>query len=234
MRLPALVITLVLLTAGWASAQQVRLEFKDGNVTLRAENAPIRTILAEWSRRGSTQIINGDRVTGSPVTLELTNVPERQALDVLLRGVAGFMIGRREGEAATSDGRSTFDRIHILPTAAPTRAATPVTPLQPPRMPTPFRAAPPVPDDVPIEAGIVDDVPEEEEPAASRVARPLPAQRDQDADADDDAPEPGAATRGNPFGAITGTSRPGVITPFESEDVNTPSDRARPTDQRER
>lgn len=231
MRLPALVMTLVLLPAGWASAQQVRLEFKDGAVTLRAENAPLRAILAEWSKRGGTQIVNGDRVTGSPVTLELANVPERQALDVLLRGVAGFMIGRREGAPVMTEGRSIFDRIHILPTAAPPRATASA---QPPRAPAVLR--PPVPaDDVAVEPGIIDgDIPDESDPAAARVPPPLrtpPPRSFEDPDVDD-VPEPGAATRGNPFGAVTGTVRPGIITPPPDRDDDLPRDTTRPNPDR--
>ena len=52
------------------------------------------------------------RVAGAPVTLELTDVPERQALDIVLRSVAGYMLAPRR---AGSPGASTFDRIMILP-----------------------------------------------------------------------------------------------------------------------
>ena len=68
--------------------QSVTVQFSAGRVTLRAQNAPIRVILAEWARLGGATIVNADRVAGPPVTLELTSVQEGQALDVLLRGVA--------------------------------------------------------------------------------------------------------------------------------------------------
>ena len=53
-------------------------------------------ILAEWSRRGRTTIVNGERVPGPPVTLELQNVSEQQALDIVLRGVSGYLVAARE------------------------------------------------------------------------------------------------------------------------------------------
>ncbi len=66
-----------------------RVEFRDGFVTIDAKNVTVRQILAEWARLGGTRVVNGDRVAGAPVTLHLVNVPERQALEVLLRSVSG-------------------------------------------------------------------------------------------------------------------------------------------------
>jgi len=135
--------------------QPVQLQFQDGRVTLRAQNAPVRAILAEWARLGGATIVNGDRVTGPPLTLELTGVPERQALDIVLRSVAGYMLAPRRAAAA---GASAFDRIMILPTSvaprnpppAPAAAArpTPVFPRPPVvvRPPAPVPAATPAPE----------------------------------------------------------------------------------------
>src|SRR6266508_4323987 len=115
---------LALVCAVPARAQQsVKLEFKDGRVSLKARNAPLRTILAEWARLGGATIVNGDRVAGAPVTLEFVAVPERQALDTLLRSVAAYMLAPRR---AGSVGASAFDRILILPTSAAPRNPQPV------------------------------------------------------------------------------------------------------------
>jgi hypothetical protein len=124
MRVFTAVAIFVTVTAGQAYGQQapVNLHIQDGRVTLKVQNAPVRQILAEWARIGGTRIINGDRVTGAPVTLELTNVPERQALDIVLRSVAGYMLATR---ATGSSGASTFDRILILPTSTPPRNPPP-------------------------------------------------------------------------------------------------------------
>src|SRR6266545_4432696 len=92
----AAVVLLSAVCAVPASAQQpIKLEFKDGRVSLNAQNAPVRAILSEWARLGGSIIVNGDRVAGAPVTLEFVAVPERQALDTLLRSVAAYMLAPR-------------------------------------------------------------------------------------------------------------------------------------------
>jgi len=50
--------------------------------------------------RGQTRIVNVDRLSGPPVSIELTNVPEAQALDTLLRAVSGYLAApsRRRAE----------------------------------------------------------------------------------------------------------------------------------------
>ena len=47
-------------------AQSIRLEFENGLVTLTAQNAPLRAILAEWAQLGSSTVVNGDQVVGPP------------------------------------------------------------------------------------------------------------------------------------------------------------------------
>ena len=106
-----------------ASAQAVSLQFNNGRVTLNAQNAPVRTILTEWSRLGGTRIVNGDRVGGAPVTLELTDVPEREALNVLLRSVSGYVVTQREG----TTGASALGGVVILATSSAPRLQSPVT-----------------------------------------------------------------------------------------------------------
>lgn len=154
----------------------IELQFDDGLVTLRVRNAPVRAVLEEWARVTGATIVAGDRVAGPPLTLDLTRVPERQALDTLLRNVAGYMLApRRPG----STGASAFDRILILPTSAaprnppPQRAAT--SPVQPRR--TVVSEQPPfgVPEDVTEQEH--GDTPEEagrayEMPGGGRVVVP--------------------------------------------------------------
>jgi hypothetical protein len=146
-RLPATIaFVAILLIPGPASAE-VELRIENGRIWLKAANATIGQILSEWSRLGQTQIVNGDRVPGGPVTLQLDNVTEEQALDVLLRSAAGFMGVRRTTPVAAN---SAFDRILILPrssaapaiassTPAPAPAASPVfAPSAPPAPPPSF------------------------------------------------------------------------------------------------
>ena len=235
---PLIAAVLLLVCASAAGAQSVMVEFNNGQVTLRAQNAPIRAILAEWARRGGTTIVNGERVTGAPVTLELSGIPERQALDIVLRSVAGYMLAPRR---AGTTGASTFDRILILPTSAAPRPAPPAPPAafggprplapqpqvlrQPPPLPQP--AAAPVDDqaDDADSDGAAEAPAPAPRPAPPRIVRPgLPPQplgpEPQIVVPDEDDKEPPADTPGvaptpaNPFGVPFGSSgQPGVVTP---------------------
>jgi hypothetical protein len=124
-RLFALTVVLIGCAALVRAQQPLRLQIAAGRVTLHAQNVPVRTILTEWARLGGAKIVNGDRVVGAPLTLDLENVPERQALDIILRGVSGYMLAAREPGAA---GASMYDRIMILPTSAAPRTPAPTTP----------------------------------------------------------------------------------------------------------
>src|SRR6185295_1363482 len=118
----AAVLLLVVCALPARAQQPIKLEFNNGRVSLNAQNVPLRAILAEWARLGGATIVGGDRVAGAPVTLELVAVPERQALDTLLRTVAAYMLAPRR---AGSVGASTFDRILILPTSTAPRNPAP-------------------------------------------------------------------------------------------------------------
>jgi hypothetical protein len=131
----------LLLQAVPAAAQNVKLEFAGGRVTLIAQNASISAILAEWARLGGTRIVNGERIPGAPVTLELRDVPEQSALDLLFRGVAGYMLAARP---VGSSGASTFDRIMILPVSSAPRPASSSAAFTPAPVPVPqVRQEPP-------------------------------------------------------------------------------------------
>jgi hypothetical protein len=105
-----------------ASAQNLQLTIANGRVTLVADNVPVRQILAEWSRIGNTQMVNAEKLTGSPVTLRLIDVPEAQALDVVLRSASGYMAAPR---AVGQAGASRYDRVLILATSRPTTTGPP-------------------------------------------------------------------------------------------------------------
>jgi hypothetical protein len=123
--------TLILAAAIWltgssAALADVELTIQNGHVSLVAREATVRQILVEWARVGQTKIVNGDRVPGGPVTLQLTDVPEQQALDILLRSVSGFMAAPRAIAIANA---SRFDRIVVMPTSvAPATSAARNTP----------------------------------------------------------------------------------------------------------
>ena len=223
----ATVTAILLVSVLCAEAQQaVRLEFNDGKVNLAAKDAPIRAILTEWARLGGVIVVNGDGVVGPPVTLELASVPERQALDILLRGVSGYMIAPRR---AGSTGVSMFDRILILPTSAPPITPPPANAARPaPRRP-PIFGRPPQPESPPAEPDdVVAEQPEVQEAESNQPPRPAdPRLRppiipnpnlntsdpDDQEQADDDVPAV-PTTPGNPFGIPAGSSAtPGVVTP---------------------
>jgi hypothetical protein len=69
----------------------------------------------------------------------LNNVPEGQALDIILRSVAGYMAAPR---AAAEPNASLYDRIMILPTSTAPRV-TASAPVNTPALPT-FAPPPPV------------------------------------------------------------------------------------------
>ena len=106
---------LLVLAASTASAE-VQLSIRDGRVTLVATNATVRQILTEWARIGQTKIVNVERIPGGPLTLQFTNVPEQEALDILLRSVTGYMAAPRPAgrqsfalrpHSRVADGRDT-------------------------------------------------------------------------------------------------------------------------------
>jgi hypothetical protein len=117
LKLTAAGVLLVVFGASAVSAQ-VQLSIRNGRVTLSATNATVRQILAEWARVGQTKIVNVERIPGGPLTLQFANIPEQEALDILLRSVTGYMAAQRSVPVATL---SRYDRILVLPTAAAAR-----------------------------------------------------------------------------------------------------------------
>src|SRR5262245_1436035 len=89
-----------LLVASSAAFAEVHVTMQNGRVSVVAKDATVRQILTEWARVGQTKIVNVERIPGGPITLELTNVPEAQALEVLLRSLSGYITAPRAAEAA--------------------------------------------------------------------------------------------------------------------------------------
>ncbi|MGH9257640.1 MAG: hypothetical protein ACRD3C_24035 [Vicinamibacterales bacterium] len=177
-----LVVSCVAAPAG--AQQDVAFEFRDGRVTLSAQDVSLSRILEEWARVGGTHILNGDNLPRSSVTMQFTGVLESQVLGVLLEGVAGYIASKRPPAHA---GTSSFERILIVPTSSPVPAA-PVDPIPQPRLgvrlpPPPFvraRAtrpdqpggnADPAPDDATIPVWMPDFA----RPAGTRTAPPAVA-----------------------------------------------------------
>jgi hypothetical protein len=110
----AVVIALIAGFAPLAGAGELKLTIGNGRATLIAQDVPIRQILAEWARLGQTTIVNGDKLTGPPITLQLVDRPEREVLELVLRSAGGYIAAQREVILA---GASLFDRVMILPTS---------------------------------------------------------------------------------------------------------------------
>jgi hypothetical protein len=127
----ARILPLLALLSVPASADPISLRFADGFVTLSARNVPVRQVLAEWARLGQTRVVNAEKVPGGTVTIELSHVPEKQALEVLLRSASGYLAAPR---AQAASNLSTYDRIVVMPTSA---AAPPPPPAAAYRLPAP-------------------------------------------------------------------------------------------------
>lgn len=108
---------LIAASSAWASpaaAADLTLTINNGRATLIAQDVPLRQILAEWERVGRTTIVNGDKMSGPAVTLQLVDRPEREVLEVILRSASGYVVANR---AAQLPGTSMFDRVMILATS---------------------------------------------------------------------------------------------------------------------
>jgi hypothetical protein len=140
--------TLLFVAASWMAAPSaamadVHVTMQNGRVSVVAKDATIRQILTEWARVGQTKIVNVERIPGGPMTLELNNVPESTALEVLLRAMSGYIAAPRAIEAANL---SRYDRIIVMPTLASARPPVASTPPPVFQQPQP-QYTPPVTDD---------------------------------------------------------------------------------------
>jgi len=121
-----------------AFAQQLKLDFQGGLVSVDATNVPVRTVLTEWGKIGGTRIVGAERITGAPLTLKLVNVSEAKALEIILRSVAGYVAAPRPIRAA---GPSMYDRILVMATSSAPPAAAAARPV--PQQNGPQRFVPP-------------------------------------------------------------------------------------------
>ena len=225
MKTTILCVAACLFAVSTASAD-VRVTMQNGRVSIVARDATVRQILMEWARVGQTKIVNVDRVPGGPMTLELTNVPEAQALEVLLRALSGYITAPRPVDVANL---SHFDRIIIMPTLAAARPATLSAP-PPVFQQTPQFTPPPADDDddkpapnVPVPGAPRGPVfntfpqpPTNPQTAQPGVAMPQQAPAGQQLPSGQASPAPMAA----PYG---GVSVPGMVAPPPPGQVQSPS-----------
>jgi hypothetical protein len=112
-------------SAALSAANDVVVTIQDGRATVTARNAAVTDVLDAWSRAGGTTILNGEVLAESRLTIELVDVPEEQALDVILRPASGYVARQR---ANASAGESRFDRVVVVAR----RAVPAVAPAEPP------------------------------------------------------------------------------------------------------
>jgi hypothetical protein len=122
-----LVFTLLLLiwsaSPSWAAG--LKLSLQNGLVSLDAQDVTVRQILTEWARVGKTRIVNVERITGAPITLKLDDVPEKQALNIVLRTLPGYMAVPRATPVADA---SLYDSILVMATTTQVAALRPQQP----------------------------------------------------------------------------------------------------------
>lgn len=133
------------------AAPKVQIKFEaDGFVTLAANDATPREILAEWSRQGGSTFVNAERLPGVALTLQYTHQPENTVLASILRQASGFVLGPRR---AGTVGASSIEVVYILPTSNPSASGGPMP--QQAFIPQPQVSTPGSPDDelAPVQAG---------------------------------------------------------------------------------
>jgi hypothetical protein len=218
LHVPGLIVAAMVLAGAPASAQ-VHITIADGRVTVSAKDATIRQILTEWARVGQTRIVNLDRLSGAPLSLELTDVPEAQALETVLRSVSGYLAAPRPRDVPNA---SRYDRIFLLASSsgAAARPGAPAPPPAPAFAPPPFNDEPPAVDEevprppapqqnsnVPVRGPAFATFPQPQpqlqpqaQPQASQPQAPPPRQG-------------GTSFAAPPFGAPAGVSAPGMVVP---------------------
>jgi len=221
-----IVLVALAVSASIAAAGELKLTLEKGRATLIAEDVPLRQILDEWARVGQTTIVNADKLTGPPVTVQLVDRPEGEVLDLLLRSASGYIAAPRD--AAAPAGPSIFAKVMILPvsrgpvgTAAvtpPPFAARPGPMAQPVPMPSPDddNAVEPPPGPQPQPPMVMPSVPGmPPQPAQQPPQQNVPANGVQQPPVT--APRPGMLPtppqtgQPNPYGAPV--VQPGVIRP---------------------
>jgi hypothetical protein len=214
------VAAVVLFSVTTATAE-VRLTMQNGRVSISAKDATVRQILTEWARVGQTKIVNVERIPGGPITLELNNVAEAQALEILLRALSGYIAAPRPAETAAAN-LSRFDRIIVMPTLAsartPASGAPPPVFQQTPQFNQPphvadddnddDQPAPNVPMPPPNRGPVFNTFPQQPQVVNPQTGQPVNGVPQQIPQQQPPASYPGAPTA--PYG---GVSVPGMIAP---------------------
>lgn len=178
----------------------VLVKFANGRVTVIASDATVRQILAEWSRVGGSTFVDADKIPSNErLTIRLEDQNELDAIDVLLRSVAGYMVSPVNGPTASA---SAVSRVFILPTSTPAPYVAP--PL--------FADTAPPADDAPARLTAGPVRPDDDGPV--RVSPPPPQQAIGAPQAPLGQASPlisNLPTQPTPGGGFTTSSQPGVV-----------------------
>jgi hypothetical protein len=232
-RLAVFLAAAALAAAAPASAE-VRLTIADGKVSLSAHDATLSQIMAEWARVGQTRVVNADRVAGGLLNIELTDTPEAQALDILLRNAGAYLLAPRRS-ASPSGTASVYDRVVIFAVSSAPRSAVP-PPVQtvapPPVFPQP-RIVPPRQAEASEDPTGQPGQPGQPAPPVAAPPAPAPPQRPPSFTTFPAAAEaPPTPAQGTTFpGMLTapaGSRTPGMIVPAPQQSAPSGTDQNRP------
>jgi len=179
-------ITLALAAAATLSApasaagQDLEVSFEAGLVTLVARDVPVADILDEWSFVGETTFVDAEEMPWETVSLELYDVPEDEALRILLREAAGYIAAPRP---TISDQLSRFERVLVMARSENAARAGSYTPPPPaasqraPRVISPVSGADTIDENEALEAlrELLPSPAEARRRARGRPASPTPA-----------------------------------------------------------
>ena len=207
-----------------SQAAGLQLSIQNGKVSIDAQDVTVRQILTEWARVGKTRIVNAERVSGGPITIKFDSVPEKQALEIVLRNVPGYMAAPRATLIADA---SVYETIMIMPTTTAVAAVRPpgpafggaqgrpggnITQLQPAPLPPGIASEPPE-----AAADQTDDPAIAAAAAAGLVTVPAPAPGGQVSGTmavpGVAPPTPAPANPSNPWNAPVGTAQPSLAPP---------------------
>lgn len=164
----AAALSALLCAAAPRLSADVQLSVDAGRISIVARDATAAEILTQWASIGQTRVLNAERMSRERMTIELTNVAEERALDIVLRNAGGYLAAPR---AIAMANASRFDRIIVVPNSVvlPTIAAAPA------RRELPAPAAPETMEAVPPAAPSFEPAPPDErydEPPPVNVAGP--------------------------------------------------------------
>jgi len=217
-----------------ADAQHLTLRIDGGLVTLDASNVTVDEILARWTAVTGLNVVSKSGVgSDAPVTLRLSGVSEREALQTVLRDLGGYIMGERRDPET---GLVSVDRLLILPESASQGQAAAMPPLAAVGRRSPFvheaPAAEPIVEPAIVEAPSETDTPVELAPAPGRSGSARagwltsggPGAPLDVTGRGESNPDPGLDTAprtppASPFGNTRGAARPGEVTPQSSADL---------------